>query len=116
MNIGQAMEAMRKGFRLSREGWYDEVLEAQADYPLPRYVVLQRGYPRGIAVNRNTAQATGIPEGTECYFEPYFMRHLGNRIFEHYSFVAEDMLAEDWFLVLDTPDGLGYITSTVIPK
>jgi hypothetical protein len=37
------------------------------------FVCLQAGYPEGITINKNTSEATGMPEGSEIRFLPYLM-------------------------------------------
>lgn len=63
------------------------------------YVVFQKGYPDGIAINANTAQATGIPQGTVCRFLSYLMVWNGT-LGAFHPFVAGngDLLATDWEL------------------
>ena len=63
MDFGQALDFLREGWRLRRRGWNGAGM----------WMVLQKGYPNGIAINQNTAEATGIPQGTVCKFEPYLM-------------------------------------------
>ena len=83
-----------EGKMFKRDAWYDERRDARGDDP--DYVVWQRGYPQGIAINGNTAQATGLPEGTVCYFSPYLMRHFGHNNFAPYQPTQEDLAATDW--------------------
>jgi Protein of unknown function (DUF2829) len=64
--FGWALAMLRDGRRLSRSGW-----NARG-----QFVVLQDGYPDGIAINANTPRATGIPQGTVKKFRPYLMRSL----------------------------------------
>lgn len=60
------------------------------------FVVYQKGYPDGIAINANTAQATGLPEGTVCMFRPYLMLKTPDDSFVPWVISQEDALAEDW--------------------
>lgn len=50
MDFSLALVALKNGARMARAGWNG------ADM----FVVLQAGYPDGIAINANTAEATGI--------------------------------------------------------
>lgn len=52
-NFGDALELMKAGCRMTREGWNGKGLS----------VVYQKGYPEGIHCNAQTAKAWGIKEG-----------------------------------------------------
>ena len=93
MDFSGALLALKAGHHVARDGWYGQGL----------YVTLQDGYPDGIAINANTAEATGLPEGATAAFEPYLLLHRpAYRVSEHRaSFVpwvpsTGDVLAEDW--------------------
>lgn len=86
MDFSEALTELKYGHKVSREGWN----------AASQFVVLQAGYPDGIAINRNTAQATGIPEGTVCSFQPYLMLHTADRSFVPWAPTVSDVLAEDW--------------------
>jgi hypothetical protein len=90
MNFGLAIEAMKTGKKLARAGWNGKDM----------YVVYQPGYPEGIPINRNTAIATGVPEGNVCYFRPYLMMKTVN-LHEFVPWLASqtDMLADDWMII-----------------
>ncbi len=85
MNFGEAIEGLKNGKKLSRDGW-----------PPGMFVVFQKGYPHGIPINKNTAEATGIPEGTVCKFGPYLMIRGADSVFLPWTASQADMLAEDW--------------------
>lgn len=90
MNIGLAVEAMKMGCKVARKGWNGANM----------YVVIQKGYPNGIPINKNTAEATGIPEGTMCAFRSYLMMKTAvDREFVPWAASQSDMLAEDWMIV-----------------
>lgn len=84
------------GKMFKRDDWYDE--RADDEGRDPRYIFWQPGYPypQGIRINRNTAEATGLPEGTVCFFLPYMMKHLGNNVFAPYTPTQDDLSATDW--------------------
>lgn len=86
MEFGAALGALRGGKRLTRTTW---------NAP-GQFVVLQAGYPDGIAINANTAQATGIPQGTVCRFRPYLMLRTADGSFVPWQPTVSDVLAEDW--------------------
>ncbi|MGW0061415.1 DUF2829 domain-containing protein [Streptosporangium sandarakinum] len=89
MDFGDALTALRERKRLSREGWNGSGM----------FVVLQAGYPDGIAINKNTSEATGIPEGTVCAFRPYLMMFTAQRDFVPWVASQTDLLADDWKIV-----------------
>lgn len=90
MDIGDALRAaVQDGVKIARSGWNGKGL----------FVVYQRGYPDGIAINANTAAATGIPEGTVCSFLPYLMLHTADRSFVPWVISQSDALAQDWVTV-----------------
>lgn len=88
MNFSDALENIKLGEAVTRHGWN----------AVGQWVVLQRGYPQGIAINKNTAEATGFPEGTVKVFRPYLMLHTADGSFVPWAPTASDVLAEDWDL------------------
>lgn len=93
MDFGEALQALKDGRRVAREGWNGRGM----------FVVLQKGYPDGIAINGNTAEATGLPEGTVCRFRPYLMMYTVDGDFVPWVASQTDLLAADWSAV----DGVG---------
>ena len=85
-DFGAALAVLKAGQRITREMW---------NAP-GQFVVLQKGYPDGIAINANTAEATGIPQGTVCRFRPYLMLHTAQGDFVPWAPTVSDVLAEDW--------------------
>lgn len=88
-DFGAALRSLRAGGRLARSGWNGNGM----------FIVLQAGYPDGIAINRNTAEATGIEEGTVCRFRPYLMMFTADQTFVPWVASQTDLLAEDWVIV-----------------
>lgn len=86
MDFGEALKVLKDGDRVARAGWNGEGM----------YVVYQQGYPEGIAINFNTARATGIPEGTVCRFRPYLMMKTVDDEFVPWVISQTDALADDW--------------------
>lgn len=84
--IGEVVAALRGGFRMRRKGWNGKDM----------YIAYQPGYPDGIAINANTAKATGQPEGTVCRFLPYIMMRTADGSFVPWLCSQTDLLAEDW--------------------
>lgn len=89
IDFGLALRYLRGGARLSRAGWNGKRM----------FIVLQAGYPDGIAINKNTAEATGIPEGTVCAFRPYLMMKTVDGEFVPWVASQTDLLADDWCVI-----------------
>lgn len=86
MNFGEALDALRSGKRVGRSGWNGKGM----------WVVLQKAYPQGIPINANTAEATGIPQGTVCVFRPYLMMRCADGAFVPWVASQSDILGDDW--------------------
>lgn len=88
-SFGEALAAVKTGWRVMRAGWPDGM-----------FVVAQAGYPGGIGINANTAAASGLPEGTEVVFPPYLVRVQllsdGRPGMARWAPTDEDVFAEDW--------------------
>ena len=90
MNFSTALDELKTGARITRHRW---------NAP-GQFVVFQKGYPDGVAINANTAEATGIPEGTVCAFRPYLLLRTADGSFVPWEPTVSDVLAEDWGLRL----------------
>lgn len=88
LDFGDALAAAKDGERVARRGWNGKGM----------YVVFQKGYPDGIAINANTAEATGLPQGTICFFRPYLMMKTVDNEFVPWVASQTDILAEDWYV------------------
>lgn len=86
VDFSTALYLLRRGERVVRSGWNGKGM----------FVVLQKGYPDGVPINKNTADATGIPEGTIKKFRPYLMLYTAQGDFCPWAPSASDVLAEDW--------------------
>lgn len=89
MDFGDTLRALKEGARATRSGWNGQGM----------FVVHQKGYPEGIAINANTAEATGIPQGTVCVFRAYLMMRTVDGSFVPWVISQTDALADDWELV-----------------
>jgi Protein of unknown function (DUF2829) len=94
MDFSHALQNARKGRKISRSGWNGKGM----------YVVMQKGYPDGIPINQNTADAMGLPLGTVCKFQPYLMlvkeQSAGTFVCTSgWVPSQEDLLSNDWILV-----------------
>ena len=89
MNFGLAIEAAKKGKKISRRGWNGKRM----------YVIYRTGYPEGIPCNKNTADAVGIPEGTLFKVRPYLQMKCVDDTFQMWLASQSDILADDWYIV-----------------
>lgn len=86
MDFSQALNDLKSGHKLTRKGWNGKGM----------YIVLQAGYPEGIPINKNTAEATDIPAGTVMRFRPYLMMLTADGEFVPWVASQTDLLADDW--------------------
>ena len=93
MDFSQALDLCKMGAKIARESWNGP----------NQFVMHQKGYPDGIPINSNTAEATGLPEGTVCKFAPYLMLFNAQEVFVPWQPTQGDVLAEDW-VIIPKPD------------
>lgn len=86
MNFGVALQELKEGKKLYRAGWNGKGM----------FVVYQKGYPEGIAINKNTSDALSIAEGTVIKFRPYLMMYTAQQDCVPWVASQSDILAEDW--------------------
>ncbi len=84
-----ALRRLKEGLKVSRDGWNGKGM----------WLAYQAGYPAGIPINKNTATATGIPEGTVCKFLPYIMMKTADGSFVPWLASQTDLLSDDWDIV-----------------
>lgn len=89
MKFGEALEALKEGNRVAREGWNGKGLS----------VVYQKAYPDGIPCNKQTAEAWGMEEGELFRCEPYLQISTVDGSHAMWAPTIKDCLAEDWVLV-----------------
>ncbi len=89
MNFGKAIEKVKEGHHIYRDGWNGSGM----------FVLYQKGYPEGIGVNRQTAEAYGIEEGSILKFRPYLQLYTAQGDCAMWSPSTSDALAEDWHCV-----------------
>lgn len=89
MNFGLAIEAAKKGAKITRRGWNGKGM----------WVVYRTGYPDGIPCNKNTADAVGIPEGSLFKVRPYLQMKCVDGSFQMWLASQSDILADDWEVV-----------------
>ena len=81
-----ALGCLKRGARVCRAGWNGKGM----------WIVLQKAYPEGIPINKNTAEATKLPEGEVHKFLPYIMMKTVDGSFVPWLASQTDLLAEDW--------------------
>ena len=93
MKFSQALDYLKhasyKGVKVSRTGWNGAGM----------FVCLQAGYLDGISINKNTANATGLPEGSKERFLPYLMFRTAQGDFVPWIASQTDLLENDWEIV-----------------
>ncbi len=89
LTFGLAIEALKKGYKVARKGWNGKGM----------FVVYQKGYPKGIPCNKQTAVAWGINEGDLFKCEPYLQIKMVNGSHSMWVPSINDCLAEDWMIV-----------------
>lgn len=89
MDFSQALELLKQGRKVTRQRWTNAENRDQ-------WIVRQTGYPEGIPLNRATAQATGLPEGSEQKFAPYYMLYTIYSTFVPWTPGHGDLNADDW--------------------
>jgi hypothetical protein len=85
-DFGLALRWLKAGKKVCRSGWNGKGM----------WLVYQKAYPDGIPINQNTAEATGLPQGTVCKFLPYIMMKTVGDAFVPWLASQTDVLAEDW--------------------
>lgn len=86
MNFSDALAACKAGSKIFREGWNGK----------GQFVVFQKGYPEGIAINQNTSEALGLPVGTMVKFDPYLLIKNAQGACVPWLASQGDLLANDW--------------------
>lgn len=87
-DFGWALSELRSGKQVCRSGWNGKGM----------WICLQKGYPDGVPINKNTAEATGIKEGTVLKFLPYLSMKTATGEFVPWLASQTDILANDWWL------------------
>jgi hypothetical protein len=88
MDFSEALKQLKEQDRVSRASWGPGS---------GKFVMYQNGYPDGISINQNTAEASGLDVGTVCRFSPYLMIYE-NEVFMPWLPNLTDLLAEDWYI------------------
>ena len=86
MNFSQALEQVKAGCRIARQGWNGKGM----------FIVLQPGYPDGVQANANTATAFGLVEGSRVSVRPYIAMWTVDQQIVPWVASQTDLLADDW--------------------
>lgn len=89
MDFSEALRRVKGGEAIQRQGWNGKGM----------FVVLQKGYPEGIAINSNTANALNLPVGTILRFHPYLMMRTATGDYVPWLASQTDILADDWIVL-----------------
>ena len=89
MDFGKALESLKKGERVSREGWNGKGM----------WLALQKGYPDGTPCNKNSSEAYKIKEGVIIKVLPYIVMKTVDDSFVPWLASQTDVLAEDWGII-----------------
>jgi len=89
MTFGIALELLKSGCKVAREGWNGKGM----------FAVYQKGYPEGIPCNKQTAEAWGMNEGDLFQCNPYLQIKQTDGSHSRWVPSVGDILAEDWVVV-----------------
>ena len=89
MDFGYAVRALKNGAKIQRVGWNGTEM----------FVIYQKGYPDGIPVNKQTADAYGVSEGTIMKFRPYMQLKTAQNDCAMWAPSGSDVLATDWEII-----------------
>lgn len=92
-DFSAALNLLKMGYKIYRTGWNGKGM----------WLTFQKGYPDGIPINGNTAEATGIEQGTVVKFLPYIMMKTSNMdtTFVPWQPSMDDLLNDDWMVIFD---------------
>ena len=86
MTFEEVLPLLKEGKLASREGWNGKGLT----------VAIQKGYPDGIKINKNTAEAWKLEEGDLLKVLPYFQIKDSKGVLQMWVPSTGDILASDW--------------------
>jgi hypothetical protein len=89
LNFGEAIEVLKQGKKVAREGWNGKGM----------YLVLMEGYP-STAANAMTREKHNLPEGSLVTVNPYIvMKTATGELQPGWLASQTDMLANDWQII-----------------
>lgn len=89
-NFGAALEALKEGKKVTRNGWNGSGM----------FAVYQKAYPQGIPCNKQTAEAFGLKEGDLFKVRPYLQLRTAQGDHAMWTPSTSDVLADDWEVLL----------------
>lgn len=91
MNFGQALENLKRGHRVCREGWNGKGM------------FLYLNPASDVVVSEGRPMASGIPVGTPVHCNPYIMMKTADVNITVVPWLASqtDILADDWIVLTD---------------
>jgi len=89
MTFGEAIEQVKAGKKISRDGWNGKNM----------FVVYQKGYPEGIPCNVQTAEAYGYEVGSLFKCRPYLQMRCADGTHQMWLASQSDILEDDWRVV-----------------
>lgn len=90
MDFSDALKEIKLGKKVSRNGWNGKGM----------FVVYQKGYPKGIPCNKQTAEAYGLNEGDLFKCDPYLQLKTVDGSHMMWTPNMRDLLSEDWGVLL----------------
>jgi hypothetical protein len=89
MSFSFAIEALKQCKKIARKGWNGKGM----------FVVYQKGYPKGIPCNKQTADAWGLNEGDNFMCNPYLQIKCVDGSHSMWVPSINDVLADDWEII-----------------
>lgn len=89
LTFGLAIEAMKKGEKVSRSGWNGKGM----------YLSYKAGYPEGVPANESHAKSHKCKEGDIIKYMPYIEMKTVDYSFIPWLASQADMLSDDWQIV-----------------
>ncbi len=90
VGFGAALDLLKSGEKMGRAGWVEH----------GKFIVYQKGYPKGIPCNSQTADAWGLKIGEKFICNPYLQIRNQDGSHSMYSPTSDDVLAEDWVIYM----------------
>lgn len=89
MTFEEVLPLIKGGEKAFRLGWNGKGM----------FVVYQKGYPKGIPANKQTAEAWGLNEGDLFKVDPYLQIRKANGSHAMWVPSIGDILADDWEII-----------------
>jgi hypothetical protein len=90
MTFSKALDHLKKGGKVAREGWNGKGM----------FIFLQEGYPYGCPANENTRKAIGLNPGDVIRVRPYIaMLDAQGQIVSGWLASQTDLLSDDWEVI-----------------